>query len=72
MLPDDYNEDDIKEALAKLGNPAVLASGYLDRPMHLIGPRYYEMYISLLKIILPIAIIISVISTVAGHRNNFV
>lgn len=71
MLPDDYNEDDIKEALAKLGNPAVLASGYLDQPMHLIGPRYYEMYVSLLKIILPIAIIISVISTVAEHLINY-
>ncbi|WP_068778453.1 HAAS signaling domain-containing protein [Paenibacillus sp. GM2] len=71
MLPDDYNEGDIKEALAKLGNPAVLANGYMDRPMHLIGPRYFEIYVSLLKMILPIAIVISIISTVAEHLINY-
>ena len=36
MLPDDYNEDDEKRVLEKLGSPVALANGYLDRPMHLI------------------------------------
>ncbi|MED2149641.1 hypothetical protein P4V48_20275, partial [Bacillus thuringiensis] len=40
MLPDDYNEDDEKRVLEKLGSPVALANGYLDRPMHLIGQRY--------------------------------
>ncbi|MGM0904527.1 MAG: HAAS signaling domain-containing protein [Bacillota bacterium] len=65
MLPDDYQEDDVKEVLEKLGNPAKLAYGYKDRPMHLIGPRYFDIYVSLLKMILPIAATISVISLIA-------
>ncbi|MCL6602120.1 MAG: hypothetical protein K6T94_04520 [Paenibacillus sp.] len=71
MLPDDYTEEDIKAVLSKLGNPAILANGYQDRPMYLIGPRYYEMYINLLKMILPIAITISLISLVADNLGAY-
>lgn len=49
MLPDNYNEDDEKRVLEKLGSPVSLANGYLDRPMHLIGPRYFDVYLTLLK-----------------------
>lgn len=62
MLPDDYTEDDVKKVLTKLGSPAKLASGYQDRPMHLIGPRYFDVYVTLLKMIVPIAAVISLIS----------
>jgi hypothetical protein len=62
MLPEDYNEDDVKEVLEKLGSPVALANGYRDRPTHLIGPRYYDIYVSLLKLILPIAAIVSLFS----------
>lgn len=61
MLPEDPSEQDVKEVLAAMGNPAVLASGYRDKPMHLIGPRYFDLYISLLKLILPIAITVTLI-----------
>ena len=69
MLPDDYNEDDVKSVLEKLGSPASLANGYLDRPMHLIGPRYFDVYTTLLKMIIPIAVVIALISMVA---ENFI
>ena len=49
MLPEDYNEKDVKSVLEKLGSPVSLANGYLDRPMHLIGPRYFDVYTTLLK-----------------------
>ncbi|WP_082233152.1 HAAS signaling domain-containing protein [Halobacillus massiliensis] len=65
MLPDDYTEENVKEVLKQMGNPVLLAAGYRDRPMHLIGPRYYDMYISLIKMILPIAAVISLISLTA-------
>ncbi|WP_062110090.1 HAAS signaling domain-containing protein [Bacillus niameyensis] len=65
MLPDEYEEKDVKTVLEKLGNPVSLANGYRDRPMHLIGPRYFDVYVSLLKMILPIATIISFIAVVA-------
>lgn len=71
MLPDDYNEHDVKEVLEKLGNPAALASGYRDQPMHLIGPRYFDVYLSLLKMIIPIAAVIAVISMIAEYFIGF-
>ena len=71
MLPDDYSKDDVKGVLEKLGNPAALASGYRDQPMHLIGPRYFDVYLSLLKMILPIAAVIAVISMFAEYFIGF-
>jgi hypothetical protein len=71
MLPDEYSEEEIKQVLSQLGNPAVLASGYSDRPMHLIGPRYFDIYVNLLKLILPIAAIISLISLVAHNIIDY-
>ncbi|MDP9741050.1 UNVERIFIED_ORG: hypothetical protein QFZ59_002880 [Bacillus sp. B2I3] len=67
MLPEDHTEQDVKAVLLKLGDPVTLAGGYRDRPMHLIGPRYYDVYISLLKMILPIAAVISLIALVGDN-----
>ncbi|MBX9955997.1 hypothetical protein H7T43_13945 [Peribacillus simplex] len=67
MLPEDHTEQDVKAVLIKLGDPVTLASGYRDRPMHLIGPRYYDVYINLLKMILPIAAVISLIALVGDN-----
>ncbi|MFS0764090.1 HAAS signaling domain-containing protein [Peribacillus phoenicis] len=67
MLPEDHTEQDVKAVLLKLGDPVTLASGYRDRPMHLIGPRYYDVYISLLKMILPIAAVISLIALLGDN-----
>ncbi|WP_203247223.1 HAAS signaling domain-containing protein [Sporosarcina beigongshangi] len=58
MLPDDYTEDNVTQALEKLGNPATLAAQYRDRPMHLIGPKFYDIYISILKLTLTIVSIV--------------
>lgn len=57
MLPDDYTKEDVESALEQLGNPAVLASRYKDRPMHLIGPRFYDQYWTILKMVFVIAAI---------------
>ncbi|MGA3602428.1 HAAS signaling domain-containing protein [Lysinibacillus agricola] len=67
MLPDGYNEDDVKAVLEKLGSPVTLASGYRERPMHLIGPRYFDVYVTLLKMILPIAAVSSLIVMIAEY-----
>ncbi|MCZ0872909.1 hypothetical protein [Peribacillus sp. AS_2] len=67
MLPEDHTEQDVKAVLLKLGDPVTLAGGYRDRPMHLIGPRYYDVYICLLKMILPIAAVISLIALVGDN-----
>lgn len=71
MLPDDYTEDDVREVLMSLGDPAVLASNYRDKPMHLIGPRYYDLYITLLKLIVPIAAAITFLVVTVSSVLNY-
>lgn len=41
-----------RAVLTEQGDPAVLAAGYADRPLHLIGPRYYLTWWRLLKALL--------------------
>lgn len=43
---------DVKAVLEEMGNPAFLARSYHDWPQHLIGPRYFNLYITLLKMAL--------------------
>lgn len=40
--------------LTDLGDPSVLAAGYADRPLHLIGPRYFLTWWRLLKLLVAI------------------
>lgn len=67
MLPDEYSDEDIKSVLKELGNPAVLASEYSEKPMYLIGPRYFDVYVTLLKMIVPIVAVVSIISLIAEY-----
>lgn len=46
----------VSSALLQLGRPSKLADSYRDQPRYIIGPEYYESYISLLKIILVVVI----------------
>ncbi len=41
-----------RAVLAELGDPGRLAAGYADRPLHLIGPRFYLVWWRLLKLLL--------------------
>ncbi|MDQ0647201.1 hypothetical protein QFZ53_001397 [Microbacterium natoriense] len=41
-----------RAVLAELGDPGILAAGYADRPLHLIGPRFYLTWWRLLKLLL--------------------
>lgn len=74
MLPDEPTQEDVKAVLEKLGNPVNLANGYRDRPMYLIGPRYYDVYVTLLKMFFPIAAAVSFIIVIAqffiGYSGN--
>jgi len=48
-----------RDVLTELGDPDKLAAGYADRPLHLIGPRYFldwkRLLILLMWIVVPIA-----------------
>ncbi|WP_300265219.1 permease prefix domain 1-containing protein [Microbacterium sp.] len=41
-----------RTVLTELGDPAILAAGYADRPLHLIGPKYFLTWWRLLKLLL--------------------
>lgn len=43
-----------RAVLTELGDPAALAASYADRPLHLLGPRYYLAWWRLLKVLLAI------------------
>ena len=51
MLPDSPTEADIRTALEKLGNPRTLAQEYSPVKKYLIGPAFYDTYISILKLV---------------------
>lgn len=63
MLPDNPCEEDIKKVLEELGNPRKLASEYSPIKRYLIGPSFYESYISTLKLVVVIvAVVLGTIS----------
>ena len=45
-----------RAALTELGDPAALAASWADRPLHLIGPRYFLTWWRTLKLVLSIAV----------------
>src|SRR5699024_1886319 len=59
--------------LTELGDPSLLAANYADRPLHLIGPRYYLTWWRLLKrllvIIPPIVFVIVAFAQVLAGGN---
>lgn len=70
MLPERYEEDDVKNVLADLGDPVVLASKYRERPPQLIGPLYYDQYIFALKLVMSISLLIGFFSLIADNLYN--
>jgi hypothetical protein len=56
-----------RAALTELGDPARLVAGYLDRPLHLIGPRYYLAWVRLLRLLLIVVLPIVAATSVMGH-----
>lgn len=61
MLPENYSEADVKNGLSQLGNPAALASRYQDTPKYVIGPKVYDAYIGTIKMVVPWAILITLL-----------
>lgn len=53
-----------RAVLTELGDPARLAAGYADRPLHLIGPGLYLDYTRLLKALL--AVVVPTVVAVVG------
>ena len=62
MLPENPTENDVRNALEKLGNPIRLAHEYCDTKRYLIGPGLYDRYLSVLKLVISILITVSVVA----------
>ncbi|BDZ65715.1 permease prefix domain 1-containing protein [Agromyces mangrovi Wang et al. 2018] len=45
-----------RRTLLELGDPSVLAADYLDRPLQLIGPRYYLTWLRLVKVLMAVVL----------------
>lgn len=54
MLPENATEQDIRHVLEELGSPWKLANEYSPKKRYLIGPGYYDKYLSLLKMVIGI------------------
>lgn len=54
-------------ALVELGDPWQLAAGYVDRPLYLIGPRYFATWWRLVKLLLVILVPISAAGVLLGQ-----
>lgn len=48
----DDRADAERAVLTQLGDPGILAAGYAERPLHLVGPRFYLSWWRLLKVLL--------------------
>ncbi len=70
MLPDDPSEKDVRNVLEKFGNPVRLADEYRQTKRYLIGPSLYHSYISVLKLVIGIAVIIFSFIWVLGNTTN--
>ena len=59
--------------LNDMGDPAVLAARYADRPLHLIGPRWYSTWRRILRVVLwsslPFVAVALIIATVLEGRT---
>ncbi|MBM7829937.1 hypothetical protein JOE59_000642 [Agromyces cerinus] len=56
-----------RAALTELGDPAALAAQYIDRPLQLIGPKYYLMWWRLLKLLYSIVLPIGAAGVLLGQ-----
>lgn len=54
-------------ALTELGDPMALAAGYMDRPLQLIGPKYYLMWWRLLKLLYAIVLPVGAAGVLIGQ-----
>ena len=75
MLPDEANEQQISDALTKLGDPRLMAEQYRDKPRYLISPAMFDAYLQIMKLVIPIVAVVlagvSAFATVFDTSRSF-
>jgi len=60
----------VEDVLLKLGNPNDLADNYLDHKRFIIGPALYDLYITIIKIVIPAVLLGITILLIIGYVAN--
>jgi hypothetical protein len=68
MLSDNPSQHEVEGVLIELGEPSKLATEYRGKKRYLVGPEYFDQYVSVLKIV---AIILASISFVSVFLENY-
>lgn len=63
-LPPNPSDEEVRRVLEELGNPRQQAKNFDTRQRYLIGPEYYDSYISILKLVVGILITVMLVVTV--------
>lgn len=66
MLPENYTDKDVYQVLEELGSPRKLANEYNPQKRYLIGPGYYDDYLSILKLVIGICVTVFVGIAILG------
>lgn len=67
MAQGESRDEAERHVVAELGEPIAYASSLIDRPMWLVGPRYYAAWLRLMRLLLIIVPICAVGGTVLGQ-----
>ena len=66
-LTADSSESEERAVLQEFGHPALMAEHYGKVRRYLIGPRYFDLYVRLLRLVIPLAVLITLlVVTIVG------
>ncbi len=66
MLPENATQEDMDRVLASLGDPAKLSEQYRTRPRYLISPAFFDDYLMVLKLVIPILAVVFLVLHLFG------
>ena len=58
MLPEESSEQQTIDVLTQLGDPRIMAEQYRTKPRYLISPALFDMYLSVLKMVVGIVAVV--------------
>jgi hypothetical protein len=67
MLPENAQEQDVKQVLLSLGSPKKMALSYFNREHYVISPAIFHIYWDVLKLVATIVVILTAIGVFFDH-----
>lgn len=64
MLDNDHSDENIKRVLKEIGSPIYVATRYVKKEKHIVHPMFYYDYLTVLKIVLTISVVVSLVVSV--------